>query len=121
MDAARRFAKALKRANLSGFRLYDLRHTFATLLLSRGVPITYVSAQLGHAKPTATLQWYSHWLPAPDSNRFVDGLDGTPIIYGTSLAPNGSWMMCMGLNAKKKPLLPGAFRVGRPRLELGTR
>ncbi len=76
MDAARHFDKALKRVNLSGFRLYDLRHTFATLLLSRGVPITYVSAQLGHAKPTTTLQWYSHWLPALDSNRFVDGLDG---------------------------------------------
>jgi hypothetical protein len=35
----------------------------------------YVAAQLGHAKPTTTLAWYSHWLPNPDSNRFVDGLD----------------------------------------------
>ena len=73
--ARKRFARALKRAGLSGFRPYDLRHTFATLLLSRGVPITYVSAQLGHAKPTTTLQWYSHWLPSADSHRFVDGLD----------------------------------------------
>lgn len=69
------FARALKRAGLSGFRVYDLRHSFATGLLAAGAPITYVSAQLGHAKPTTTLQWYSHWLPAPDSHRFVDGLD----------------------------------------------
>jgi integrase len=69
------FARALKRAGLSGFRVYDLRHSFATSLLAAGAPITYVSAQLGHAKPTTTLQWYSHWLPTADSHRFVDGLD----------------------------------------------
>ena len=46
------------------------------LLLARNAPITYVSAQLGHAKPTTTLQWYSHWIPSNDSHRFMDGLDG---------------------------------------------
>ncbi|HEX7409960.1 MAG TPA: tyrosine-type recombinase/integrase [Candidatus Binatia bacterium] len=66
----------MKRAGLSGFRgPYDLRHSFATQLLERGVPITYVSGQLGHAKPTTTLAWYAHWLPSVDSHRFVDGLD----------------------------------------------
>src|SRR5262245_22616816 len=75
-DARHNFAWALKHAQLPGFRLYDLRHTFATLLLAKGVPITYVAAQLGHAKPTTTLQWYSHWLPRADQNRYVDGLDG---------------------------------------------
>jgi hypothetical protein len=29
--------------------IYDLRHTFATTLLAKGVPITYVAAQMGHA------------------------------------------------------------------------
>ena len=37
------FAQALKRAKLPGFRLYDLRHTFASLLLAQNAPITYVS------------------------------------------------------------------------------
>src|SRR3989475_13079278 len=34
-------------AGLPRFRLYDLRHTFATHLLGQGAPITYVAAQLG--------------------------------------------------------------------------
>jgi len=69
------FAKALKKAQLGGFRVYDLRHTFASLLLSQGAPITYVAAQLGHSKPTTTLQWYAHWI-ATGQDRFVDGLAG---------------------------------------------
>jgi hypothetical protein len=39
------FAKALQAAVVSAHRVYDLRHTFASVLLARGVPLTYVSAQ----------------------------------------------------------------------------
>ena len=37
------FAQTLKRAKLPAFRVYDLRHAFASLLLARNAPITYVS------------------------------------------------------------------------------
>jgi integrase len=70
----KRFTRAMRRAGLSGHRMYDLRHGFATTLLARGVPITYVAGQLGHAKPTTTLTWYAHWLPRNDKS-FVDSLD----------------------------------------------
>lgn len=70
----KQFARAMKAAQLSGHRVYDLRHSYATLLLEHGAPITYVAAQLGHAKPTTTLQWYAHWLPR-DDKAFVDSLD----------------------------------------------
>jgi integrase len=130
----KRFARALTRAKLSGFCPYDLRHTFASLLLDRGVPITYVAAQLGHAKPTTTLQWYSHWLPTADSHRYVDGLDSawkvlwhqswhqTPDSGGASTDPK-----------QKAPDFSGAFVSGprrsrtydplikRPRLAPETR
>jgi integrase len=69
------FSRVLKAAELSRFRLYDCRHTYASLLLNGGAPITYVAAQLGHSKPTTTLQWYAHFLPGGDDHRFVDGLD----------------------------------------------
>jgi integrase len=80
----KRLTRAMKVAGLSGHRLYDLRHTFATMLLAKGVPITYVAAQLGHAKPTTTLQWYAHWLPR-NSKSFVDALDGPVDKVGTKV------------------------------------
>jgi integrase len=44
-------------------RLYDLRHTHATLLLSAGVHPKIVSERLGHSSITITLDTYSHVLP----------------------------------------------------------
>ena len=52
----------------------DLRHTFASLLLSCNVLLLYVSKQLGHAKPTTTLDHYAKWLPSGEQ-RFVNVLD----------------------------------------------
>ena len=68
------FKRALKRAKLPAYRLYDLRHTFASLLLAAGAPITYVSAQLGHANPATTLRYYARWIPSR-GRRWVDLLD----------------------------------------------
>lgn len=60
----KRFKALLKAAELSnGVRLYDLRHTCATLLLGAGVNPKVVSERLGHASITLTLDTYSHVLP----------------------------------------------------------
>ena len=72
---AKVFRRGLKRAKLPGFRLYDLRHTYASLLLAAGAPITYVANQLGHANPATTLRWYGRWVPG-SGRRWVDVLDG---------------------------------------------
>jgi len=68
------FKRALGKAKLPAFRLYDLRHTFASLLLSERAPITYVSAQLGHVNPATTLRYYARWIPNK-GQRWVDLLD----------------------------------------------
>ncbi|MGB8029850.1 MAG: tyrosine-type recombinase/integrase [Terracidiphilus sp.] len=60
---ARRFKQLLREAGLPAMRLYDLRHTAATLALAAGVPPKVVSEQLGHASSAFTLDVYSHVLP----------------------------------------------------------
>jgi len=42
---------------------HDLRHGWASHMLSAGADLAYVSAQLGHANPSITLRIYSHWVP----------------------------------------------------------
>jgi integrase len=44
-------------------RVYDLRHTCATLLLRAGENPKVVSERLGHASIVLTLDTYSHVLP----------------------------------------------------------
>ncbi|CAA9276122.1 MAG: Integrase [uncultured Chloroflexia bacterium] len=60
----RSFKPLLKRAGLPKIKLHDLRHTCATLLLSRGVHPKYVQELLGHASIVMTLNRYSHWIPS---------------------------------------------------------
>jgi len=60
----RNFAPLLKQAGLPHMRFHDLRHTCATLLLSRGVHPKFVQELLGHATIAITLDTYSHVLPS---------------------------------------------------------
>jgi integrase len=63
----REFKNAAKRAGLPDhFKLYDLRHTCATLLLARNVHPKYVQELLGHASIAQTLDTYSHVIPGMD-------------------------------------------------------
>jgi integrase len=59
----RSFKPLLKRAGLPDIRFHDLRHTCATLLLSRNVNPKIVSEMLGHSSIAITLDTYSHVLP----------------------------------------------------------
>jgi integrase len=60
----RHFRAILKAAELpQELRLYDLRHSCATLLLAQGEHPKVVSERLGHASVTLTLDTYSHVLP----------------------------------------------------------
>jgi integrase len=63
----RYFKPLLKKAGLPAIRLHDLRHTCATLLLSRNVHPKYVQELLGHASITIILDTYSH---------VIEGMDG---------------------------------------------
>ena len=58
-----RFKPLLGRAGLPQIRFHDLRHTCATLLLTKNVNPKIVSEMLGHASIAITLDTYSHVLP----------------------------------------------------------
>ena len=60
---AREFKRLLRESGLPEIRLYDLRHTAATLALMAGAPAKVVSEQLGHATSAFMLDVYAHVLP----------------------------------------------------------
>ena len=59
----RSFRPLLKRTNLPRIRFHDLRHTCATLLLSKGTHPKIVQERLGHANISMTMDTYSPVLP----------------------------------------------------------
>lgn len=71
---------ACKAAGAPGLRYHDLRHTFASTLLSRGVSVKAVADWLGHASPVITLTTYAHLMPADEdvARSVLDGALGQP-------------------------------------------
>lgn len=60
----REFRRLLGVAGIRPIRLYDLRHTAATLAVAAGVSVKVISDQLGHASISFILERYSHVLPS---------------------------------------------------------
>ena len=61
---ARHFKPALERAGLdTSTRVYDLRHTYCTLLIGENIPANVVSESVGHSSAKMTLDVYSHVQP----------------------------------------------------------
>lgn len=58
---------ALVRAKVRYRPPRQLRHTYATWLISAGENIKWVSGQVGHASTKMTLDTYANWLPSLDS------------------------------------------------------
>jgi integrase len=70
----RSFAPLLQKASLPHLRFHDLRHTCATLLLSKNIHPKYVQELLGHATVSITLDTYSHVLPGM-GNQVADAME----------------------------------------------
>ena len=60
----REFRRLLAKAGVRPVRLYDLRHTAATMVIAAGVLVKVISELLGHASISFTLERYSHVLPS---------------------------------------------------------
>jgi integrase len=61
-DVRHAFDRACEGAGMIDFHFHDLRHTFASWLVMKGVPLATVSMLLGHTSPTMTLR-YAHLSP----------------------------------------------------------
>ena len=61
------YKKILIKAGIREMRIHDIRHTFASLLLSKGESPVYVKEQLGHSSIKMTVDVYGHLIPG--SNR----------------------------------------------------
>lgn len=85
---SKQFARALTAAGLRPMRLYDARHTCATLLLEAGEPLKVVQEVLGHSTIALTADLYSHVRPEMAHRAmarlaaFVDGTDKTRTAEG---------------------------------------
>ncbi len=68
-DAGEAFRAAIRASGVTAsgrLSLHSFRHAFASLLISRGLNVVYVSRQLGHANPSITLEVYAHLFARAD-------------------------------------------------------
>ena len=82
-DISRSFNSAVKRAGIQDFTFHDLRHTFASRLVMRGVDLTTVKELMGHKHINMTLR-YAHLSPG-HKHSAIAVLDQAPPIFPPSL------------------------------------
>lgn len=70
------------RSGVKEIRLHDLRHSHASYLIHRGIPIIAISQRLGHEKIETTLRTYAHLYPQ-DRDIIIDAIESDPEIKGS--------------------------------------
>ena len=75
----RYFAEVCEKAGVRKIRLHNLRHSCASLLISKGVSVVAVSRQLGHSNIEQTLNTYSHLMP-DDQSKIVGELEAVGML-----------------------------------------
>jgi integrase len=62
--------RACRAAGVTGVKMHDLRHFYASALIASGCDVVTVQRALGHSSATTTLSTYSHlWPDAEDRTR----------------------------------------------------
>ena len=82
------FWPALDAAELQRIRFHDLRHTYASLLIDQGENIKYIQKQLGHSKPSVTMDIYAH-LISEENPAAAKKLEATIFQSGSKTVANG--------------------------------
>lgn len=66
-DIKKRWMRTLKRAGVRYRNAYQTRHTYASMLLSRGENPLWVAKQMGHVDTEMITRNYGKWIPDPDA------------------------------------------------------
>lgn len=98
--------KLIKENNLTHITMHGLRHTYASMLIADGVPVSEVSAQLGHASVDITLRVYTHLFT-----------EATTASKAISDAINSKWAPNGHPEKKKKALRPVNARLRMVRMK----
>lgn len=59
----RYFKPCLAKAGIKNIRFHDLRHTYASLMIAKKMPIKFIQQQMGHSSIQVTLDKYGHLMP----------------------------------------------------------
>ncbi len=104
----REFRQLLQDAGLPSIRFHDLRHTAASLMLNRNVPVIVVSRRLGHSKPSITLDIYGHLISSAQTEvaNIIDEMI-TPIEVQT-IAPDLHQITAQKRPSETRTVYPGA-------------
>ena len=108
-----RVVELMRKAGLEGVSLHSLRHSYASIAISNGVPIPAVSERLGHADQNITLSIYSHALPADRRAATRVWSDAMAEVISANREPATSGMLA---NVCRKPAakrLSGSFKRRR--------
>lgn len=73
------FDRLVRDSGLARITFHGLRHTHATILLAKGLPVKVVSERLGHATVQITLDTYGHVMPGMQTQAvavFADAMGG---------------------------------------------
>jgi integrase len=116
----RSWYRCLEQAEIRTVRFHDLRHTFVSLLIQKGVHPKYIQEQAGHSSIQVTMDTYGHLFPNLNRewvNKLDDNEGFVPVSYPAQV---------QGLNGNEqradKPLeSQGKCMVAVPRIERGTR
>ena len=61
-DAYKIFQRIIKKAGIEQYSVHALRHTFISMMIDGGVPISMVSQMVGHSSIDITMKVYAHLL-----------------------------------------------------------
>ncbi len=112
-----RVVELMHKVGLEGVSMHSLRHSHASALLSKGVPIAVVSERLGHADQNITLSIYSHALPADTRAAARIWNEAMSDVIHASRKPAAHRMLA---DVSRKGLRPSRFDDSKEKRVAGT-